>query len=80
MLFRSAAETYGKRVLAVVLTGMGADGTLGAGGVKANGGRVMTEAEESCVVYGMPRSVVDAGLSDASVPLGGMARAIIEAL
>lgn len=80
ILFRSAAEVYGPRVLAVVLTGMGADGTLGAGWVKANGGRVMTESEETCVVYGMPRSVVEAGLSDTSVPVGDMARAIIEAL
>ncbi len=80
VLFRSAAEVYGDRVLAVVLTGMGADGTAGAAWVKAQGGRVFCEAEETCVVYGMPRSVVEAGLSDASVPLPGMARAICEAL
>jgi two-component system chemotaxis response regulator CheB len=80
VLFRSAAEVYGDRVLAVVLTGMGADGTQGAAWVKAQGGRVFTEAEESCVVYGMPRSVAEAGLSDASVPLPDMAKAIIEAL
>jgi two-component system chemotaxis response regulator CheB len=59
---------------------MGSDGTEGAAWVKAQGGRVFSEAEESCVVYGMPRSVVEAGLSDASVPLPDMARAIIEAL
>jgi two-component system chemotaxis response regulator CheB len=59
---------------------MGADGTAGAAWVKAQGGRVFTEAEETCVVYGMPRSVVEAGLSDASVPLPDMARAISEAL
>jgi two-component system, chemotaxis family, protein-glutamate methylesterase/glutaminase len=80
VLFQSAAEVYGDRVLAVVLTGMGADGTRGAGWVKAQGGRVFTEAEASCVVYGMPRSVVEAGLSDASVPLADMARTIVEAL
>jgi two-component system chemotaxis response regulator CheB len=80
VLFRSAAEVYGDRVLAVVLTGMGADGTAGAGWVKAQGGRVFSEAEETCVVYGMPRSVVEAGLSDVSVPLPDMARAISEAL
>ena len=80
VLFRSAAEVYGDRVLAAVLTGMGADGTQGAGWVKAQGGRVLTEAEETCVVYGMPRSVVEAGLSDAVVALPDMARAIIEAL
>lgn len=80
VMFRSAADVYGDRVLGAVLTGMGADGAEGSAWVKAQGGRIFTEAEESCVVYGMPRSVVDAGLSDASVPLSRMAQAIIEAL
>lgn len=78
VLFRSAAETYGARVLAVVMTGMGNDGTAGAAWVKAQGGIVFTEAEESCIVYGMPRSVVEAGLSDKSMPLEKMAEAIVE--
>ena len=77
-LFRSAAETYGARVLGVVMTGMGNDGLLGAGYVKARGGRIVTEAESSCVVYGMPRVVVEASLSDRSVTLSGMADAIME--
>jgi two-component system, chemotaxis family, protein-glutamate methylesterase/glutaminase len=76
VLFKSAAEAYGGRVLAVVMTGMGDDGKEGAGWVKAAGGAVITEDEKSCVIYGMPRSVVEAGLSDESVPLGDMARAI----
>jgi two-component system chemotaxis response regulator CheB len=80
VLFRSAAEVYGDRTLAVVLTGMGSDGTEGASWIKAQGGRVYTEDEESCVVYGMPRSVVEAGLSDGAVPLGKIADTIIEAL
>jgi two-component system chemotaxis response regulator CheB len=80
VLFRSAAEVFGARTLAVVLTGMGSDGTAGAAWVKAQGGRVFTEAEESCVVYGMPRSVAEAGLSDGSFPLDRMAGAILEAL
>jgi two-component system chemotaxis response regulator CheB len=78
VLFRSAAEVYGAGVLAVVMTGMGADGREGAAWVKAQGGRVVTEAESSCVVYGMPRSVAEAGLSDLAVPLEGMAEAIME--
>jgi chemotaxis response regulator CheB len=69
VLFQSAAEVYGERVLAVVLTGMGSDGRNGAAWIKARGGTVITEAEDSCVVYGMPRSVVEAGLSDRSAPL-----------
>ena len=78
VMFRSAAEVYGERVLGVVMTGMGSDGLLGAGYIKARGGRVVTEAESSCVVYGMPRSVDEAALSDRSVPLAQMAACIAE--
>ena len=80
LLFRTAAEVYGERVLGVVMTGMGADGREGAAWIKAKGGMVITEAEETCVVYGMPRTVVEAGLSDGSYPLDGMAQAIVERL
>jgi len=78
VLFHSAAEVYGARVLGVVMTGMGNDGQEGSAWIKARGGCILTEAEESCVVYGMPRSVVEAGLSDASVPLERLAEAIME--
>ena len=78
VLFQSAAATFGSRVLGVVMTGMGSDGLLGAGHIKARGGRVVTEAESSCVVYGMPRVVVEASLSDRSATLDGMAAAIME--
>jgi two-component system chemotaxis response regulator CheB len=80
VLFHSAAEIYGSRVLGVVLTGMGSDGTKGAAWIKAQGGSILTEAEETCVVYGMPRSVTEAGLSDRSVALSDMAQAIMEFL
>jgi two-component system, chemotaxis family, protein-glutamate methylesterase/glutaminase len=78
VLFQSAAEVYDDRVLAVVMSGMGADGRDGAAWIKARGGAVLTEAEETCVVYGMPRAVVEAGLSDQEVPLDGLSAAIIE--
>ena len=78
VLFQSAAEVYGDRVLAVVMTGMGSDGRDGSAWVKARGGTVLTEAEETCVVYGMPRSVVEAGLSDEAVPLEGLPHAIMQ--
>jgi two-component system chemotaxis response regulator CheB len=78
VLFQSAAENFLNRTLGVVMTGMGADGKQGAAWIKAKGGLVFTEAEETCVVYGMPRSVVDAGLSDRSERLDRMARAILE--
>jgi two-component system chemotaxis response regulator CheB len=80
VLFQSAAEVYGARVLGVVMTGMGSDGKQGAAWIKAQGGLVYTESEETCVVYGMPSSVVEAGLSDRSVPLDRMAQAIREAV
>ena len=78
VLFRSAAELFTTRALAVVMTGMGSDGVLGAAHIKAQGGRVITEAESSCIVYGMPRAVDEASLSDRSAPLDEMAQAIME--
>ena len=77
VLFQSAAEVYGN-VLGVVMTGMGSDGREGAAWIKARGGRILVESEETCVVYGMPRSVAEAGLADAVVPLDRMADAIME--
>jgi two-component system chemotaxis response regulator CheB len=78
VLFRSAADIFGSRVLSVVMTGMGDDGLEGSSWVKARGGSVITEAEKSCVIYGMPRSVEEAGLSDASIPLDEMASEILK--
>lgn len=80
VLFQSAAEVLRERVLGVVLTGMGDDGREGAAWIKAQGGTVLTEAEQSCVIYGMPRAVEEAGLSDAAVPLSEIANAILERL
>jgi two-component system chemotaxis response regulator CheB len=80
VMFQSAAEIYGARVMGVVMTGMGADGRDGAGWIKARGGQILTEAEQSCVVYGMPRSVVEAGLSDATATLEDMFAVILEKL
>jgi len=78
VLFQSAAEVYRNRVLGVVMTGMGSDGKQGAAWIKSQGGLVFTEAESSCVVYGMPCVVVEAGLSDKNVALEDMAHAIRE--
>jgi two-component system chemotaxis response regulator CheB len=80
VMFQSAAEVFGDRVLGVVMTGMGSDGTQGSAWIKSRGGSIFTEAEESCIVYGMPRSVVEAGLSDRSVTLDCMAQAILDRL
>lgn len=78
VLFRSAADVYGDRVLGVVMTGMGSDGKEGEAWIKAAGGMIFSEAEQSCIVYGMPRSVAEAGLSDRVVPLTDIAAAIME--
>ncbi len=80
VLFTSAAEAFGADVLGVVLTGMGTDGLEGARSICRAGGRVLTQSESSCVVYGMPRAVDDAGLSTMSVPMSEMAAAIVDHL
>lgn len=80
VLFQSAADVYGARVMGVVMTGMGADGREGAAWIKARGGQIITEAEQSCVVYGMPRSVIEAGLSDTTASLEAMFDVILERL
>ncbi len=76
----TAARNFGKSVLGVVLTGMGSDGTDGARLIKQNGGRIVAEDESTSVVYGMPRSVVEAGLADKVVPLPTVAGTIVEVL
>jgi two-component system chemotaxis response regulator CheB len=77
VLFSSAVEAAGAGVVAVLLTGMGDDGCSGARAIHAAGGAVLTEAESSCVVYGMPRSAVEAGVSTVSRPLESMAEEIL---
>jgi len=76
--FASAARHYGGRVLALVLTGMGADGREGARALKARGATVWAQDEASCVVYGMPMAVFEAGLADALIPLGVITDRIVQ--
>jgi two-component system chemotaxis response regulator CheB len=80
VLFATAAEIFGRSVLGVVLTGMGDDGLQGSRAIRDAGGSVITEAESTCVVYGMPRAIFEAGLSTRSVSLDKIAVAISEAL
>ncbi|HTI32526.1 MAG TPA: chemotaxis-specific protein-glutamate methyltransferase CheB [Miltoncostaea sp.] len=75
----SAVRHYGARVTLAVLTGMGDDGLAGARAVKEAGGTVLIEDERTCVVWGMPRSIKEAGLQDAVVPLDAMPLAIAQA-
>jgi two-component system chemotaxis response regulator CheB len=74
----SAATTYGDRVIGVVLTGMGLDGTRGAGHIKASGGRIVAEHKSTCIVYGMPRAVTEAKLADIVVPLPEVASTLVK--
>ena len=76
-LFDSAAEIWGGKNLAVVLTGMGSDGTRGAANLVAAGGAVIAQDEESSVVWGMPGSVANAGLCSAVLPLDRIAPKIV---
>ncbi|HEY1511285.1 MAG TPA: chemotaxis-specific protein-glutamate methyltransferase CheB [Solirubrobacteraceae bacterium] len=76
LLIEDAARAYGRRLLLVVLTGMGNDGLRGAHEVRRRGGRILVEAEESCTVYGMPRAIVDQGLADDVLTLDRLAGAI----
>jgi two-component system, chemotaxis family, protein-glutamate methylesterase/glutaminase len=76
-LLESAAALYGSRVLAIVLTGMGCDGVEGCRAVRERGGRVIAQAAEGCVVFGMPKAVITAGLADEVVPLEQVAATVI---
>jgi len=76
-MFVSLAEICGPKLLAVVLTGMGNDGSRGVMAVKSAGGQVLAEAEESSVVFGMPREAIATGLVDKVASLDRMAREII---
>jgi two-component system chemotaxis response regulator CheB len=78
-LFRSASNHFAGRAMAVILTGMGSDGTLGLRLLKRNGCFVVAQNEASCVVYGMPKAAVDAGVVDVISPLGAVAAEIVRA-
>lgn len=77
LTIEDVVDRHGKDVVLVVLTGMGNDGLAGARAVKAAGGRILVEAEETCAVYGMPRAIADAGLADVILPLGELPAAIV---
>lgn len=77
--FASTASVYGGKVLALVLTGMGADGREGARILKQNGATVWSQDEASSVIYGMPMAVAEAGLSDQVLSLRDIGPALVEA-
>ncbi|MGE4291319.1 MAG: chemotaxis response regulator protein-glutamate methylesterase [Desulfovibrio sp.] len=78
VLMQSVAKAVGRRGLGIILTGMGNDGKEGIAELKSKGGRILAQSDETCVVYGMPKAIVEAGLSDAIIDLDDMPRAIME--
>lgn len=78
MTMESVASFYGKSSRGVILTGMGSDGTDGSGHIKKAGGLIAAEDESTCAVYGMPRSVAEAGYVDKVAPLQKMASEIVK--
>jgi two-component system chemotaxis response regulator CheB len=76
-LIRSAAGLIQGNALAVILTGMGRDGLAGCRLLKQAGGHVFAQSQHDCVVYGMPKAVIEAGLADRTLPLGKIAPAIV---
>ena len=77
VLFSSVQEAFGNRALAVVLTGMGEDGLVGAQGIHDAGGRVLIQDEASSVVWGMAGAVARVGIADAALPLEDLAEEIV---
>jgi two-component system chemotaxis response regulator CheB len=68
-LFQSVADTLGKKTIGIILTGMGSDGTKGLLKMKEKGSMTLSQDEDSCVVYGMPKSAWESGASQLQIPL-----------
>jgi two-component system chemotaxis response regulator CheB len=69
VLMQTAARVYSSGVLGILLTGMGSDGVEGLRAIKAAGGRTLAQSEDSCVIFGMPKAAMDAGVVHRAVPL-----------
>lgn len=80
LLHETVGNALARRALSVQLTGMGSDGLEGVRIVKQKGGRALAQSDSTCVVYGMPKAIVDAGLADEVVDLDDMAMAIMNSL
>jgi len=76
-LIRSACDLLAGDVLAVIMTGMGRDGVDGCRQLKQVGGYVFAQHQDDCVVYGMPKAVIEEALADRMLPLGKIAPAIV---
>lgn len=77
-LFISVAKIFKDNTIGVILTGMGNDGTLGSKELKSLNGTVIAEAEESCIIYGMPKEVINSGYADLVLNLNKIAVALVQ--
>jgi two-component system chemotaxis response regulator CheB len=80
ILFRSVADCMGASVLGIILTGMGSDGAEGARAIRAKGGRILVQSEQSSVAASMPRAAIEAGAADKIVHLDMISTEIIRFL
>lgn len=78
VMMTSAAQVYGRNVVGVILTGMGQDGLVGMHAIKEAGGVTLAQDESSCLIYSMPKAVVDRGYAHHVVPMSRMAHEIRE--
>lgn len=77
VMMKSVASSYRQAILGVILTGMGSNGVSGLRQVKSVGGVIIAENEETCIVYGMPRAAIEAGICDHIVPIEKVALEIV---
>jgi len=80
IMFLSVIDEFGGNVVVVILTGMGRDGADGAAGLRAKGAHIIAESQETCVVYGMPKAAVDAGIVDELLPLSDIPDALLRSI
>jgi two-component system chemotaxis response regulator CheB len=80
IMFLSAADEFGGKVVGIVLTGMGRDGAEGAVALHAKGAYIIAESQETCVVYGMPKAAVEAGIVDELLPLNEIPDALLKSV
>jgi two-component system chemotaxis response regulator CheB len=80
LLMDSVARAYDSKVVAVILTGMGSDGLAGFREIKSRQGYVIAQDEETCVVYGMPRVVIEAHLANTVLPIQKIPEEIVKVL
>ncbi|HID98167.1 MAG TPA: chemotaxis response regulator protein-glutamate methylesterase [Thermodesulfobacteriaceae bacterium] len=78
LLFASAAKIYGGRTTGIIMTGMGQDGLKGSEALKSRGALIVAQDRDTCVVWGMPKAVTEAGLADRICPLDKIAHTVME--